>query len=130
MRIAIALITTVLACSPVLAFDPSPLPQTCKDTLTGMQADKARFSQLGVVMTKARKASDTPGFCVAAREIVVIIKGQSGRLDECIGELASDKTVPAGTADQVIGLRSVYKQMLDMAKDPKNDRFKCGLADQ
>ncbi len=128
-RVGIVLLITGLIATPVLAFDPSHLPQTCKDTLARMQADKARFSELGKLMTQYRKASDTKNFCEAAKQTVDIIKGQSGSLDACIGELGAAPTVPQGTADQMIQLGTVYKQMLEAAKDPKNDRMKCGLAD-
>ena len=95
-----------------------------------MQSDKTRFGELGKAMTRARKAADNDSFCQAAREIVVLIKGQGSQLDYCIGDLGSATDVPEGTAAQMIGLKDVYRQMLEAAKNPKNDRFHCGLSDQ
>ena len=129
MRFVLALCSLMLAYSPAFAFDPSTLPQTCKDTLAGMQGDKARFAELGKTMQKSQKAKDNENFCKAAREVVMIIKGQSDKLDYCVGDLASDKTAAQDPANQMIQLRGVYKQMLEAAKDAKNDRLHCGLAD-
>ena len=124
-----AAVLLVFGSARVLAFDQTPLPQDCKDTLAAMQGDKARFGQLGKQMAGSRKASDNENFCKAAREIVTIIKEQNDRLDGCVGELAS-AAVPQNTTNQMLALKSVYKQMLDAAKDPRNDNLHCGLADQ
>lgn len=131
--IGVTALASVAAGSAALsapAFDPRSLPQSCQDTLAAMQGDKARFAGLGKSMTQARKASDTESFCKSAREIVGIIKEQGGRLDYCIGDLAGAKDVPENASNQMMQLKSIYRQMFEAAKDPKNDRFKCGLADQ
>ena len=119
---------TVLA-GPVHALDASALPPSCQNTLAQMRSDKGRFAGLGKAMTQARKASNINAFCMSAREIVVIIKAQSAQLDDCVGDLARGN-VPEAAANQILALKSVYRQMLDAAKNGKNDRFKCGLADQ
>ena len=124
-----AAVLLALGSARALAVDTSSLPQPCKDTLAVMQGDKSRFGQLGKLMAGYRKASDNENFCKAAREIVTTIKQENERLEGCVGELGS-AAVPQATTDQLLALKAVYKNMLDAAKDAKNDRLHCGLADQ
>ena len=129
MKFGLALLTVLLLGSSAQAFDASVLPDSCKSTLADMKNDKARFAALGTQMQKSRKANDTENFCKAARSTVMIIKEQSDRIDNCVGDVSADKMMSPEAVDQVVQLRTMYKQMLDAAKDPKNDQVHCGLAD-
>src|ERR1700712_2130785 len=105
MRIGVALLMTLLTSSGTLAFDMSVLPQSCKDTLAGLQSDKARFAALGKEMQRYRKAKDNPNFCTAAKATVTIIKEQSSKMDDCVGAAAGDKAVPPSAVDLVTQIR-------------------------
>ena len=129
MRFGVAVVAVLAACSGAHAFDTSVLPPTCQSTLAEMKTDKARFAALGSQMQKYRKASDTENFCRAAKATIMIIKEQSDKIDACVGDVSSDKMMPAAAIDQMTRLRTMYKQMLDAAKDPQNDTVHCGLAD-
>jgi hypothetical protein len=115
--------------TPAFAVDLSGLPQSCKDSLAQMQGEKAKFGELSRAMTQNRKASRMDAFCQSARDVLTLIKEQSSRLDYCIGDLAS-ATVPQAAASQMLQLKAVYRQMLDAAKDAKNDHMHCGLANE
>lgn len=130
MRTGIALLVTLVACSRAVAFDVSTLPQSCQETIAQMRSEKTRFTQLGSVMQKSRKAANIPAFCEAARETVNIIKSQSTQVDDCVGSLASTPGVAADAVDQLTRLKAVYTNMLTAAKNTKFDHFHCGLADQ
>jgi hypothetical protein len=130
MRIGVIVLMGVVICSPALAFDVSLLPQTCKDTLAEMQSEKARFGQLGLLMAKFQKAKDIDNFCIPARETVTMIKNQSGKIENCLGDVANYKNIPSNTIDQLTKIKAAYKTMMEAAKDPQNDKFHCGLADQ
>ena len=120
---------SLVGCTSAVALDLSSLPPTCQETVDTLKGDKGRFTQLGGAMVRARKGKDTGAFCMSARQIVVLIKEESDRIDACVGELAGAST-PQGLADQFLRLKATYRQMLDAAKEAKNDRFQCGLADQ
>lgn len=111
------------------SFDPQTLPASCQDSLEQMKNDKPQFASLNKQMERARKASDNAGFCAAARQTLTLIKAQSDKLDYCIGELASAKTTPQSAANQMLTIKASYRQMIDAAKDGKNDLMHCGLAD-
>lgn len=130
MRTGIVLLVTLVACSRAVAFDVSTLPQSCQETIAQMRSEKTRFTQLGSVMQKSRRAADVPAFCEAARETVSIIRSQSTRVDDCVGSLASTPGVAADAVDQLTRLKAVYTNMLEAAKNTKYDRFHCGLASQ
>lgn len=112
------------------SFDLSKLPPSCQQAIGEIQGEKAQFGALGKTMTQARKASNTAAFCVAAREIVTLIKAQSDRIDSCVGELGSVANVPQGMSAQLVALKQVYQNMIAATKSNKYDRFHCGLADQ
>ena len=129
MRGCTILMIALVMSTRAFAIDVESLPQTCKDTLAGIQQDKARFAQLGGLMTKYRRAKDTENFCKAERDTVLVIKEQNSKLEDCLGEMSS-ANVPTSTMTQMTQVRAAYRDMLAGAKDPKNDRFHCGLADQ
>lgn len=112
------------------SFDVSKLPPSCQQAIGEIQGEKAQFGALGKTMTQARKASNTAAFCVAAREIVTLIKAQSDRIDSCVGELGSATDVPQGMSVQLVALKQVYQNMIAATKSNKYDHFHCGLADQ
>ncbi len=133
-RLRLGAVIGVLILSSDLAaaasFDPQTLPVTCQESLAEIQSGKAQFADLGKAMVRARKASDPNGFCVAARQIVTLIKAQSAKLDYCVGELASATNTPQAAANQMLTIKDSYRQMIDAAKNSQNDHMHCGLADQ
>lgn len=110
-------------------FDPMTLPVTCQESLVQMKSDKAQFAALNREMERARKASDNAGFCTAARQTLAIVKAENDKLDYCVGDLANAKSTPEAAANQMLTVKASYRQMIDAAKDAKNDLMHCGLAD-
>jgi hypothetical protein len=110
-------------------FDPLTLPVTCQETLVQMKNEKLQFAALSKEMQRARKASDNAGFCTAARRTLTLIKSQNDKLDYCIGDLANAKGTPQSAANQMLTIKGSYRQMIDAAKNVKNDNMHCGLAD-
>ena len=111
------------------SFDPLTLPVSCQESLAQMNADKPQFAALNRDMARARKGSDNSGFCAAARQTLTLIKAQSDKLDYCIGDLANASTTPQAAANQMMTVKASYRQMIDAAKDAKNDLMHCGLSD-
>ena len=115
--------------APALAFDVAALPDTCKATLDTLKGDKPRFAQYGGAMTRARKGNNTAEFCAAAKGTLALIVNESDQVDHCLGDLAVDKAATPDTVGQFTEVKAYFHKMLAAAKEAKNDRMHCGLAD-
>lgn len=129
MKGAAVLLFLAASGAPALAFDAATLPDTCKATLATLQGDKPRFAQFSGVMTRAGKAKQTAEFCAAAKGTLALIVNESEQVDQCLGVLAVDKTVTPDTVGQFTEVKMYFHKMLAAAKEAKNDRMHCGLAD-
>ena len=128
MKSAVVLFLLASTATSAWALDVSRLPDSCKTVVDGSKADKPQYSELSGVMTKARKAKDNAAFCAAAKNMISLISGESDRVDQCLGELAGDKTVTPDTVGQFTEIRTYYHKFLAASKDPANDHMHCGLA--
>lgn len=130
MRVAAVLFLLLSTATSALALDVSQLPDSCKTMLDASKADKPQFAQLSGAMTKARKANDNATFCSAAKTILTLIVSENDRMDQCLGDLAVDKTASPDTVSQFAQVKDYYRKMIAAAKEPANDHLHCGLADQ
>ncbi|MDX7952194.1 hypothetical protein P7D22_13515 [Lichenihabitans sp. Uapishka_5] len=130
MRVAAVLLLLASTAVPALALDVARLPDSCKAYLDASKADKPNYAQLSGTMQKARKANDNASFCSAAKALLAVVVGENGSIDQCLGDLAVDKTATPDTVSQFAQVKDYYRKMVAAAKDPANDHLHCGLADQ
>jgi hypothetical protein len=129
MKGAAVFLCLMVSGAPAMALDVASLPETCKATLDTLKGDKPRFAQFSGVMTRARKSKNNADFCAAAKGTVALIVNESGQVDQCLGDLAVDKSASRDTVGEFTEVKAYFHKMLAAAKEPKNDRMHCGLAD-
>jgi hypothetical protein len=129
MKGAAVLLCLLASGAPALALDVAKLPGTCQATLDTLKGDKARFAQYSGAMTRARKDKNNAEFCAAAKGTLALIVNESDQVDHCLGDLAVDKTATPDTVGQFVEVKNTFHKMLAAAKEAKNDRMHCGLAE-
>ena len=129
MKSAAVLFLLVSTATSASALDVARLPDSCKTMLDASKADKPQFNQLSGTMTKARKAKDNASFCAAAKGTLALVVSESEKVDQCLGELAGDKTQPPATVGQFTEIRTYFHKLITASKDPANDHMHCGLAE-
>ncbi len=128
MRTAAVLFLLLSTATSALALDVSRLPDTCKVMLDASKSDKPQFTQLSGTMSKARKAKDMATFCAAAKGTLALVVSESDKVDQCLGELAVDKTATPATVGQFTEIKAYFRKIIAAAKEPANDHMHCGLA--